>query len=187
MKDHIYDLGDLAQSLVGERLTGVRYFDVPCFGEVIDEWPHPISGVHVVAHGVDLDLERRTVGITWGNQVVPYNLDAVSFSLAQFLLAGRFESVLELEPWSELRGQTITSSELVWTSHSTPSAGETRFPFALVLGFGDSSPLVLAAASLPLESTVAFPGGDDIVVAWRADQVRRVLPEVAEMLDDRNR
>lgn len=31
-----YDLGEVVG--VGERLTGVRYYDTPCFGERTDEW-----------------------------------------------------------------------------------------------------------------------------------------------------
>jgi hypothetical protein len=51
--DADYDIEALAAALVGSTITGVRYWETPCFGEEIpDEWP--AGGVHGVSHGVDL-------------------------------------------------------------------------------------------------------------------------------------
>lgn len=175
-----YSITTLAESLVGQTLRGVRYFDTPCFGDSIPEWPS--DGPHGVGHGVDLLLDDGCVAVTWGKQFTSWNLTALPFSLVDFLLAGRFEMVNEKAPWLSLIGSEITGVEVHWLTENRGGTESIRFPFAVELDLADDAFVVLAAASYHEPNAPAFPGGDDIVVAWTLGHVRAVLPDLVEPL-----
>jgi hypothetical protein len=55
-------------------------------------------------------------------------------------------------------------------------------PVPLELQFGEAGFLVLAAATCRSTDQPAFPGGDDVVIAWLPAHVRTVLPDLMEPL-----
>lgn len=173
----------MAESLVGRTLRGVRYFDTPCFGDSIPEWPS--DGPHGAGHGVDLLLDDGCVAITWGKQYTAWNLTALPFSLVDFLLSARFEMVNEKEPWSSLIDSEITGAQVHWLTANFGGTEPIRFPFALELDFTDDAFVVLAAASYHELNAPALAGGDDIVVAWTIEHVRLVLPDLVDPLQRR--
>lgn len=170
-----FDVEALAARAVGTTLTGVRYWDLPLFAEPLDEWPD--TGPHVVAHGVDLILGETILAVTWGRD----ELELFPLSLVDYLLTGRFETVPEKAPWLSLIGHQVNGAR-IHCLDATASEFQRRFPFALELQFGDAGFVVLAAASCPSPNQPAFPGGDDIVVAWLPDHIRTVLPDLTDPL-----
>ncbi len=166
-----YDIEALAARAVGTTLSGARYWDLPMFAAPEDEWPG--AGPHVVAHGVDLLLGESVLGVTWGRD----ELALYPLSLVDHLLAGRFETVYEKAPWTSLIGRVVEGARVHWLD-ATSSEFQRRFPFALELRFGEAGFVVFAAASCLSTDQPAFPGGDDIVVAWLPAHVRTVLPEL---------
>jgi hypothetical protein len=168
------EIQELVERLRGKRLVGVRYWDTPGFGDADDDWC--ASGPHGVGHGVDLLVGTEIFGVTWSRD----GLWVLPFSLVDFLLAGRFERVQEKDPWSSLVGRTVSGVRVHWLSQEWSDEPK-RFPFALELRFPDGAFVVLAAASYIQPGEVAFPGGDDIVVAWQADHIRAVLPDLLDM------
>jgi hypothetical protein len=164
----------VAQRLVGRALTGVRYWDTPC-SEAIDDASR--AGPHHVGHGVDLILGGPVVAITWERAPLSYCVAAFESSLVEVLLAGRFESVADRDPWASLGGRTIEQTR-VHSLTATEDGTASTFPFALELRFSDGDFVVLAAASYTEPHRPAFPGGDDIVVAWTPEHVRDVLPDL---------
>jgi hypothetical protein len=174
--DKDYDIDVLAGRLVGARISGVRYWDTPCFGELPqDEWPSP--GPHGAGHGVDLILDDGVVGVTWGRE----DLQIWPFSLVDLLLSGRFEAVNEKPPWSLSIGREITLAR-VHRLRGETGGRATSFPFALELRFAEDGLVVFAAASYHGPGGIAFPGGDDIVIAWHPDHFKTVLPDLVEPL-----
>lgn len=170
-----YDIEALAARSIGKTLSGVRYWDVPIFGVVEDEWPD--GGPHVVAHGVDLLFDESILSATWGRD----ELTLLPLSLVDYHLVGRFETVHEKAPWRSLIGRQVGGARVHWLDGTT-SEFQRRFPFALELQFGDAGFVVLAAASCRSTDKPAFPGGDDIVIAWLPAHVRTVLPDLIEPL-----
>ena len=170
-----HDVEALAARTVGFTLSGVRYWDTPCFEDPVDEWP--VDGAHRVGHGVDLFIGDRVLAVTWGHD----ELALMPISLVDHLLVGRFETVHEKEPWASLIGRPVEDAR-VHRLEGTTGEVRRRFPFALELQFGDAGFVVLAAASWPTPDAPAWPGGHDIVVAWHMAHVRSVLPDLTEML-----
>ena len=171
------DIETVVGAVAGATLTGVRYWETPCFGEgVDDEWPP--GGPHRVGHGVDLIFGDTTVAVTWGLE----ELQVWPFSLVEFLLTGRFEAVNEKAPWSRWIGQRIDRVRVHWLDFTSGSVTK-RARFALELRMASSDFIVLAAASYHDSGTHAFPGGDDIVVAWELDHIRNVLPDLTTSVE----
>jgi hypothetical protein len=176
--DSLCDPASIVESLVGETLCGVRYFDVPNFGEDTSPWPG--DGPHVLGHGLDLIFESRCVAITWGSELASYNISAMESSLIDRLLAGRFETVNEAAPWSALIGTSVAGVAIAHTEHLTGS-GSVTVPYALVLTFDGGQSVVLAAANFDTDHSPALPGGDDLLVIWAVEQLLMLLPDLERL------
>jgi len=168
-------LDSRADTLVGQRLSHVRYYTLP-YG--ITQTPaFDFDAAHVADYGIDLVTEQATVGVTWtGYGTRGYGLDLRDGPLLTELERGEFHRVERLAPWAELVGQIITGCKVNWLESDTRTGGRDRIPTALTVQFANGVEVAVICGSWRGPTTAILPTGDDLVVVWKAETFHTLAP-----------
>ncbi|MEV8374114.1 hypothetical protein AB0P21_15335 [Kribbella sp. NPDC056861] len=179
-------------TLVGERLVGITYSDLPAEppwarGWDFGDWHHAVMGVNLV-------LESGPASITWTDTFEPYGLEVFRAPLAITFVSQDYSHVDTWDAgnhpeWRGRIGASISAASLSWLHVETGPACrvsdgvqvrdgyEVDMPVGLRLDFG-------AAGARPVWFVAAVPnidepdeaqvGWDEIMVVFAADKLRRL-------------
>lgn len=180
----------VVSGLVGERLVGVSYTDVGSEVPWLVEWD--FGDWHHAVMGVELMLASGPVTITWTNTFYTYGVEAARVPLASYLRPDCDAETWDVghhARWVGRVGTSISAASLCWMRVDVGPAhragdGErvgdgysVDVPVGLRVEFAvaDSSPVWFLAAMPNLsEPDKAFIGGDEIMVLFAADKLKRL-------------
>ena len=102
------------QSLVGERISKVKYFEINYEGG--QEYWNSDLGFDSLDYGLDLEMESGAIeGIIWGSEFYQYGVSLVSASLDTELKSCQKIDVTKISRWHELIGNEIINVKVIWS------------------------------------------------------------------------
>ncbi len=175
-------------ALAGRRVLGVTYCDIHNFSDEPREWD--FGDWHHAVMGVELVTDQGPASVIWTDRFFPYGVEVFEDPISQHLLLGpegpEGWTVSSHPFWRERAGSTVRRTDTLWEQIEVGpgirqgdgvrlSEPRTyRVPGALRLDF-DAGP-VWMVAGIPQWSDVdrVFVPGDEVLVVFSADRMRRI-------------
>lgn len=165
-----------AAALVGRRIYAVRYFALTAGGE--QGWASGGDRFDTPEFGVDLDLDgAQTIALTWA--VGPTGLELLHGSLTHALSDPGVWAVWDVSDrpqWATHLGKEIVQVDVRQEQIFTDDP--TLLPLCITLTFRPDDRIYICAAQYFDEGDLLIVGGDEIVIFFRDDMVRRYYPDL---------
>ncbi|MEU4391840.1 hypothetical protein [Kribbella sp. NPDC023855] len=180
----------IVSGLVGERLVGIRYSDVYNFGPELRVWDH--GDWHHAVMGVEFMLGTGPASIIWTSTFHPYGVEVFREPLSNHLVLGpegpEMWEAGDHPHWRERMKSPISNALLFWDrivvgpayradgGERLSEADSVEVPVALRLEFAAGPLPVWFVSAVPKlsEPDDAFVHGDEIMVVFAADKMRRL-------------
>jgi hypothetical protein len=172
--------------LVGRRVLGVTYWDIHDFGHGRD-WD--FGDWHLAVMGVELTTDRGPVTVTWDNTFYPYGAELWPHALSEGVVSaedGPDSWAVDTHPrWRSRLESPVRAASVEWLRWevgpgyrgdgvrvSEPESHDV--PVGLRLDFDAGSVWLIAAMPDGPHLEKPFVGGDEILVVFDADRLRRI-------------
>ncbi|MEI8407502.1 MULTISPECIES: hypothetical protein [unclassified Kribbella] len=178
----------IVSGLVGERLIGVRYSDIYNLGPAARVWDY--GDWHHAVMGVELMLDTGPASIIWTSTFFPYGVEVFREPLSNHFVQGsqgpEIWEVGEHSRWRERIGSPISTASLLWDrvevgpghrlgdGRQVSDAYGVDVPVGLRLEAGAGPVWFVSAMPEVTEPEMAFVHGDEIMVVFTAEKMRRL-------------
>jgi hypothetical protein len=184
-------------ALLGKRLIGVSYADIHNFSDEPREWDH--GDWHHAVMGVGFDTDGGPACVTWTSTFFSHGIEAFAEPLEAHLVLDphgpEMWSVSEHPYWSQRRNEPVLRVGFFW-EHVTMGPGRTStgevvrpaeqfdVPLALRMDFASGPVWMLAAIPRWPEATEFFPFGDELMIFFSPDALRKMGFPADPFVDD---
>lgn len=156
-----------ASQLIGQTLTGVRYFEI-AYESAEPTWALSPQVGHCLDFGVDLEtVDGSVFGIIWDAEFFQYGIGIKTVSLANHLRRYHVWDVSDNDEWHQFIGSSISRVRVYWSWVETEGEDERLYyPQHLELGFDMGQRIFFSASEYFEDRDVLFPMSDAITVIF---------------------
>jgi hypothetical protein len=174
-------------ALLGQTIESVAYWDIHNFSDEPRTWDY--EDWHHAVMGLELTTSRGPVSIIWTSRFFPYGVEVFDSPISQHLLLGpegpESWSASDHRLWEARRGQPVTEVSFFWehievgparTSDGevVSEAADYDVPVALRLDFSTGPVWFVAGIPQYPDVEVVFVPGDEIIVVFSPERMRRI-------------